>query len=57
MRRSSGSIAFFGHPLYLAMRASARATWSVIKGSIEGIEDDVGAMKATFEAAVAGVKR
>jgi len=39
------------------MRASARATWSVIKESIEGIKDDVGAMKATFEAAVAGVKR
>ncbi len=39
------------------MRASARATWSVIKRSIDGIEDDVGAMKATCEAAVAGVKR
>jgi len=39
------------------MRASTQATWSVIKGSIEGIEDDVGAMKAAFEAVVAGVKR
>ena len=39
------------------MRASTQATWSVIKGSIDGIEDDVGAMKAAFEAVVAGVKR
>jgi len=39
------------------MRASARATWSVIKGSIRGIEDEGGAMQVTFEAAVAGVKR
>ena len=39
------------------MRASTQATWSVINGSIDGIEDDVGAMKAAFEAVVAGVKR
>lgn len=57
MRRSSGSTAFFGHSLYLAMWASVRETWCVIKGSIEEIEDDVWAMKATCEAAVAGVRR
>jgi len=39
------------------MRASARATGSIIRGSIEGIEDHMGEMKAAFDAAVAGAKR
>lgn len=43
--------------LYLAMRASARATWSMIKGNIEGIEEEVRAMKEKYEAEVAGAKR
>ncbi|MFQ5848465.1 MAG: hypothetical protein ACE5IQ_12450 [Candidatus Methylomirabilales bacterium] len=43
--------------LYLAMRASARATWSTIKTSIEGIEDQVRAMKEAYEREVAGAKR
>lgn len=30
--------------------------WSMMKGSIEGIEDDGGAMRATCEAAVVGMK-
>jgi hypothetical protein len=42
--------------LYLAMRASARGTWSTIKGTIEGIEGEVGAMKEAYEAQVAGAK-
>jgi alkylhydroperoxidase/carboxymuconolactone decarboxylase family protein YurZ len=43
--------------LYLAMRASARATWSMIKGSIEGIEEEVRRMKEQSEAEAAGAKR
>ena len=43
--------------LYLAMRGAARATWSTIKTSIEGIEGQVRAMKEAYEAQVAGAKR
>lgn len=42
--------------LSLAMRASARGTWSTIKGTIAGIEDEIGAMKEAYEAQVAGAK-
>lgn len=42
--------------LYLAMRASARGTWSTIKTSIDGIEGQVQSMKQAFEAEVAGAK-
>jgi hypothetical protein len=45
MHGLSGSISFFSPPLYLAMWAAARATWSMIKGSIEGIEDQVWAIR------------
>jgi hypothetical protein len=39
------------------MRASARATWSMIKGSVEGIEEEVRGMKEQYEAGVAGATR
>ncbi len=42
--------------LSLAMRASARGIWSTIKGTIAGIEDEIGAMKEAYEAQVAGAK-
>ncbi len=38
------------------MRASARATWSTIKTSIDGIEKEVQTMKEAYEAEVAGAK-
>lgn len=43
--------------LYLAMRGAARATWSTIQTSIEGIEGQVRTMKEAYEAQVAGAKR
>ena len=43
--------------LYLAMRASARAAWTTIKTSIEGIDQEVKAMKARYEAELAPAKR
>jgi len=39
------------------MRASARATWSMMKTSIEGIEDEVKAMKSAFEAEMAWARK
>ena len=42
--------------LSLAMRASARGIWSTIKGTSEGIEGEVGAMKEAYKAQVAGAK-
>jgi hypothetical protein len=56
MRRSPGSIPIFW-PRRRGMRASARATWSMIKGSIEGIEEEVRRMKEQSEAEAAGAKR
>ncbi len=35
--------------LYLAMRASARAAWTTIKNGIEGIDQEVKALKAQYE--------
>ena len=43
--------------LYLAMRASARAVWTTIKNSVEGIEQEVKGMKAQYEAEMAAAKR
>ena len=43
--------------LYLAMRASARAAWTTIKTGIEGIEAEVKAMKAQYEAETAAAQR
>ena len=39
--------------LYLAMRASARAAWTTIKSGIEGIDQEVKAMKEHYEAETA----
>lgn len=39
--------------LYLAMRASARAAWTTIKNGIEGIDQEVKALKAQYEAETA----
>ena len=43
--------------LYLAMRASARATWSMIKGSIEGIEVEIKGLKGQYEAQMVGAPK
>jgi len=43
--------------LYLAMRASARAAWTTIKNGIEGIDQEVKALKAQYEAEAAATKR
>jgi len=43
--------------LYLAMRASSRAVWTTIKNGIEGIDQEVKARKAQYEAEMAGSKR
>ena len=43
--------------LYLAMRASARGTWTTIKNGIEGIEQEVKAIKAQYEAESAAAQR
>lgn len=43
--------------LYLAMRASARAVWTTIKSGVEGIEQEVKALKAQYEAEAATAKR
>ena len=42
--------------LYLAMRAAARAAWTTIKNGIEGIDQEVKAMKAQYEAEMAAAK-
>ena len=42
--------------LYLAMRAAARGTWSTIKTSIDGIEDQVQSVKGAYEAEAAKAK-
>ena len=43
--------------LYLAMRASARGTWTTIKNGIEGIDAEVKALKAQYEAKGAAAHR
>lgn len=43
--------------LYLAMRASARAVWTTIKSGVEGIEQEVKALKAQYEAEAPTAKR
>ncbi len=43
--------------LYLAMRASARAAWTTIKNGIEGIDQEVKAMKAQYEAETTAARR
>ena len=43
--------------LYLAMRASARAVWTTIKNGIEGIDQQVKAMKAQYEGETAAARR
>lgn len=43
--------------LYLAMRASARAVWTTIKNGIEGIDQEVKAMKARYEAEATAAQR
>jgi hypothetical protein len=43
--------------LYLAMRASARAAWTTIKTGIEGIDQEVKAMKVRYEAEAAAAQR
>jgi len=43
--------------LYLAMRAAARAAWTTIKSGIEGIDQEVKAMKAQYEEEMAAAKR
>lgn len=43
--------------LYLAMRASARGTWTTIKNGIEGIEQEVKAMRAQYDAEGAAAQR
>ena len=43
--------------LYLAMRAAARAAWTTIKSGIEGIDQEVKALKAQYEAQTTAAKR
>ena len=43
--------------LYLAMRASARAAWTTIKNGIEGIDGEVKALKAQYEAETVAAQR
>ncbi len=43
--------------LYLAMRASARGTWTTIKNGIEGIDQEVKATRAQYEAEGAAAQR
>ncbi len=43
--------------LYLAMRASARAAWTTIKNGIEGIDQEVKALKAQYEAEAVAARR
>lgn len=40
-----------------AMRASARAVWTTVKNGIEGIDDQVKAMKAQYEAEATAARR
>ena len=43
--------------LYLAMRASARSAWTTIKNGIEGIDQEVKALKGQYEAETAAAQR
>ena len=43
--------------LYLAMRASARAAWTTIKNGVEGIDQEVKALKAQYEAETTAPRR
>ena len=43
--------------LYLAMRAAARATWTTIKNGIEGIEQEVKALKVHYETETTAARR
>ena len=43
--------------LYLAMRASARAAWTTIKNGVEGIDQEVKALKAQYAAETTAARR
>ena len=56
-KQAGASTAEIMEALYLAMRASARAAWTTIKNGVEGIEAEVKAMKARYEAETAAAQR
>jgi hypothetical protein len=56
-KQAGASTAEIMEALYLAMRASARAAWTTIKTGIEGIDQEVKAMKAQYAAETAAAKR
>ncbi len=56
-KQAGASKAEIMEALYLAMRASARAAWTTIKNGIEGIDQEVKAMKAQYEAETTAARR
>jgi hypothetical protein len=56
-KQAGASTAEIMEALYMAMRSSARGTWTTIKNGIEGIEQEVKAMRAQYEAEGAAAQR
>lgn len=56
-KQAGASTAEIMESLYLAMRASARGTWTTIKNGIEGIDHEVKATRAQYEAEGAAAQR